>query len=304
VRLGGDETVQVGIRPFGLHAGNILGIVAYPHLLCRKLRQQGKNPRLRLIVSINDWEQDAPSGPDPIRYPYNIVPQKTTLQFCASPSGMGLVDVWEPRIREAYTSLIDEFDGVRVEFRRTSELCRERLTGHFLAKTLDLAGEIARCLAEKSSFEVLIDDTALFASVACPGCRAARGRTTFRDNNSTVAFQCAACGWMGQRNFAEFDWWWHHKPMFTARWYLWDIQVAISGGDHYVDGDGAVRDALRQVFGLQERNLSMLFSPLLLDRTGVKISKSANNEVMVPYDRLLSAAASTEDVHLAVASLG
>lgn len=302
-RLAGNETIHVGIRPFGLHAGNVLGIVAYPHLLCRVAQDIGKIPKFRLIVSINDWEQDAPSGPDPVRYPYNIVPRETTLQFSAVVDGQSVVDRWEPRIRAAYAPFLAEFPSVGVEFRRTSRLRRDHRLAPFLAKTLGRAGQIAHCLAKHSTHEVLTDGPTLFASVVCPACRAARGDTRFRADGSTVFFRCTACAWTDERTFLDFDWWWHHKPMFLARWYLWGVDVAVSGGDHLVDGDADIRDVLRQIFELEERELLMLFAPLLVDRSGVKVSKSARNEVTVPYDSLLVHAARTDNLRLPVTSL-
>ncbi len=302
-RLTGHETLHVGIRPFGLHAGNVLGIVAYPHLLCRAMRQLGKTPRFTLIVSINDWEQDAPSGPDVVRYPYNIVPRETTFQFSAVVDGMSVVDRWEPRIRAAFAPFAEEFPGVRIEFRRTSQLAQDPRTGPFLARTLERADRIGHVLAEHGSYEVLADPI-LFASVVCPECHAARGRTVFHADDSTVLFHCVACTWKGERTFSEFDWWWHHKPMFLARWYLWGIDVAVSGGDHFVDGDAAIREGVQRVFGLEDRDLMMLFSPMLVDETGLKISKSAHNEVDIPYDALLKHAGATDDLRIPVAPLG
>jgi lysyl-tRNA synthetase class I len=302
-RLRGDETVHVGIRPFGLHAGNVLGIVAYPHLLCRALRDLGKSPQVRLIVSINDWEQDAPSGPDPVRYPYNIVPRGSTFQFSRTASDCAIVDLWEPRIKEAYIPIMREFTGVQVEFRRTSVLRSDPRTGWFLARTLNLQARIGGCLNELSAFEVLLDGPLLFASAVCPECFAARGKTAFLDDDTVVDFACVSCGYANIRPFQTFDWWWHHKPMFLARWYLWGIDVSLSGGDHLVDGDAAIRDALRTVFDLEDRRLLMLFAPMLVDDAGVKVSKSARNEITIPYNQILSGAAGIEDVRVPVERL-
>lgn len=63
--LHGKETIHIGIRPYGFHAGNALALIAYPYLLCKDMEDMGRRPEFRFIVSINTMEQATavlPSG--------------------------------------------------------------------------------------------------------------------------------------------------------------------------------------------------------------------------------------------------
>lgn len=46
----GNETIHVGIRPYGFHAGNAMALIVYPYLLCKYLKKEGKVPRFRLVI--------------------------------------------------------------------------------------------------------------------------------------------------------------------------------------------------------------------------------------------------------------
>lgn len=285
-QLTGNESLHVGIRPFGIHAGNVLSIVAYPYLLCEALADTGVTPRFQIHLSINDWEQDAPHGPDPVRYPYNIVPKLRTLQFAEDERGP-ICDRWIPHIISAYSSLLRDYPGVSLAPTRNSSLRDRPLFRELIKATLQQGRQIGETLKRLGRFPVLLDPAPIYASAVCPKCLSARGNTSFGED-SDVVFDCTLCGEVTCARYEDFQYWWHHKPMFVGRWYELGFDVAISGGDHFDDNDALLRDEIRKVLGLPPRSLRMLFAPTLVDPAGTKISKSAHNEVQRTVESLIA----------------
>jgi lysyl-tRNA synthetase class I len=285
-QLTGDESIHVGIRPFGLHAGNVLSIVAYPYLLCEALADRGTTPRFQVYLSINDWEQDAPHGPDPVRYPYNIVPKLRTLQFAEDAVGP-VCDQWAPRIVSAYSLLLRDYPHVHLAPIRNSSLRDRPVFRELIRTTLQRGRQIGMILKRFGRFPVLLDPEPIYASAVCPKCLSARGNTIFGEDLE-VTFNCTVCGSASRAHYEGFQYWWHHKPMFVGRWYELGFDIAISGGDHFDDNDALLRDEIRKVLGMPPRSLKMLFAPTLTDSSGTKISKSAHNEVQLAAESLIA----------------
>jgi hypothetical protein len=122
--LKGNEKIHVGIRPYELHAGNLLSIVAYPYLLMEEVERAGIKPKFTLYVSINDWEQESFAGKDIFKYSFDNHPKNSTIKNTFI-DGVSLVDLWQPRIEVAVNSLKERFPGVSIRFIRNSSLQNE-----------------------------------------------------------------------------------------------------------------------------------------------------------------------------------
>lgn len=155
----GCEVVHLGIRPYGFHAGNAMALVVYPYLLCKFLEDLGKVPKLQFVVSINDWEQDALDGPNYMRYPFNIYPKNTSLQFTPDEDGCceSIVDHWQPIIESNLRKSKKRFPHISFRFVRNSELIIEPYCKELLLETIKNPADQLEIFKEYSEKEVLSD---------------------------------------------------------------------------------------------------------------------------------------------------
>lgn len=294
----GDEVIHLGIRPYGFHAGNALALIVYPYLLSWYLELEGKKSRFRFVISLNDWEQDALDGPDYRRYPFNIFPKSTSLQFTQDEEGCckSIVDHWEPIIQRSMLSLKERFPGISFSFVRNSELSTHPRYKELLLRTIknpEEQMEIFKCFSGK---EILAAPLS-YAGVICPKCRKAHGDTVV-GNNDSVQWKCDECKITMEADYLAFQYWWYHKPMLLARMEIFGVDITISGGDHFSEGDFLIRRAFIERFSPQTKEPKMLFTPTLIVSNGEKMSKSRNNTVFADIERLIKVAASCDKSEL------
>lgn len=294
----GDEVIHTGIRPYGFHAGNALALVLYPYLLCKRVKELGKTPRFKFVVSINDWEQDSLDGPDYHRYPFNVHPKKTILRYTADEEGCceSTVEHWEPIIKKNLEMISGEFPEVEIRFVRNSELVSHPVCKTILAETIKSPNEQLAMLRENSRMETL-DSPLSFASAVCPTCKSARGKTEFV-SKEMVRFDCEQCGETTIQDFELFQFWWYHKPLLTARIAIFNIEILISGGDHYSEGDFNIREAFIKKYLPGVSSPRMLFTPTVISLDGQRMSKSKKNTYSANLKELLSKASSTDSDNL------
>jgi hypothetical protein len=190
----GDETIHVGIRPYGFHAGNAMALVAYPYLLCEYLEDAGKGPHLKFIVSINDWEQDSLDGPDYREYPYNIYPKHSSLQFTPDEGDCckSIVDHWQPIIERNVRRLQNRFSGISITFVKNSDLLKHPFARKLLLETIRHP-KIQADIFKKHSQSKVLDNPIQYAGAICFRCKQAHGETTVTDKN-LVHWECRRCG--------------------------------------------------------------------------------------------------------------
>lgn len=293
--ISGIEVVHVGIRPYGFHAGNAMALVVYPYLLCKLLEESGKKPRLTFVVSINDWEQDALDGPDYRKYPFNIYPKNTSLQFTPDENGCcsSVTDHWQPIIEENLNKLKRRFPEVSFIFVRNSELISHKYCQELLAETIKNPNDQLKILKEYSGKETL-ESPVSFAGVVCPQCRKSHGKTSVAEDGF-IEWQCAKCDEKRKSEIQNFQYWWYHKPMLIARINIFKIDITLSGGDHFSEGDFKIREAFIQKYSPETKEPKMVFTPTVIALNGEKMSKSRNNTTFADMEKLILAAANFDE---------
>ncbi len=273
----GDEVVHVGIRPYGFHAGNAMALVAYPYLLCKYLEKAGKKAKFKFIVSINDWEQDLLDGPNPREYPFNIFPKNTSIYYLKDESGCckSSVDHWQPVIEKNLTHLKTKYPEISFRFVRNSELIEQPFWRELLVKTIQNPKEQFELLKTNSDKKTL-EHPIQYAGAICPKCCRAHGVTKV-SNGGVVSWQCSECGFNLEDQLEKFQFWWYHKPMLLARMEVFGIDITLSGGDHYSEGDFNIRKAYIEKYSPSTKEPRMLFTPTVIALDGQKMSKSRNN---------------------------
>jgi len=285
--IDGNEVVHMGIRPYGFHAGNALALIVYPYLLCRYLEMGHKVPKLRFVVSLNDWEQDALDGPDFRKYPFNIYPKNTSLQFTPDEEGCcaSIVDHWEPKIKGTILKIRHRFHDISFEFVRNSSLINQQSFKKLLLETITRPRDQMAIFKRFSAHEVL-NKPIQYAGVICPKCERAQGQTRVT-RNDLVWWRCHHCGENKRTSYDNLCYWWFHKPMLLARLEIFGIDITLSGGDHFSEGDFLIRRALMARYAPNIKELKMLFTPTVVALNGEKMSKSRGNTSFVDIKKFI-----------------
>ncbi len=82
--------------------------------------------------------------------------------------------------------------------------------------------------------------------------------------------------------------------MLCARLRIFDVDITISGADHYSEGDFLIRKDFLDLFCPGHKIPKMLFSPLILAPDGKKMSKSRNNTAFADIKKLLDVIENSE----------
>ena len=298
-KMKGNELIHMGIRPYEMHAGNTLALVAYPILLCEKLVAQGKEPALTFIVSLNDWEQANLIGQDIYKYNFYVMPENSTIQFTVESNGDYTADLWGRRIVVALEDIKKLYPKVTIKPVYNSDLKEHSSMKQVVLKTITHRQELKNLMI-KSSGRPTINSELPFASAICPACHHANTDTNVLDNE-ILTTNCQQCGATFTRPYEDFMYWLYHKPLFAARWKVFGFTHSISGGDHFHEGDVDTRKALYQFFFNQKApELEMIFSPILIGDNGQKMSKSRNNFFTIPLETITKAARNHDAQHLTV----
>lgn len=287
--LTGNETLHVGIRPFGCHAGNKLPLIVYPWILCDIMRQKGYEPCFRVVVSVNDWEPHKLRYLDENIYPYNVFPEITSFQYTPDENlcCTSIVEHWEPRIQFNIQQLIDKFPLVTVNLVRNSFLKKHHVFLYMLRKTLEEPSVIAEII-EKATNNWVSRVDLQFAGAVCPKCKSCQGETVLVKEQ--ISFNCNNCSNMSLGSLISFDYWWHHISMLPPRVNIFNVDICIRGGDHFAWNNFAVNELLIKEYMPYTSVPRTLVTPILIAPDGKKMSKSRNNIVDCELSFLLEAA--------------
>ncbi|MFA4827364.1 MAG: hypothetical protein WC596_03920 [Candidatus Shapirobacteria bacterium] len=284
--LTGKENIYLGIRPYGFHAGNMMPFVVYPLLLCRQMEKLGKQIQFNFYIFINDWEQDKLDGPDPKTYIFNIYPQKTTFQFTYSvedPSKT-VVDYWEPVILKRVNQLKKYYPKITIKAVRNSSMKNHPLMKRCLLKTIEHP-ELLADVFRKYTDKVVLEQPVQYAMAICPKCHLAKGSTFVRGNN--IIHKCENCYQESTGKYQDFEYWFYHKPLAIPRLEIYNIDLCITGADHYSEGDFIVRQKLIDFFNSKAKYPQTLYTPIVLGRNGLVMGKSKNNTETIPLKKLI-----------------
>ena len=146
----------------------------------------------------------------------------------------------------------------------------------------------------KYSGKEVLSSPIKYAGVICPECKKSHGVTTVM-SSKRILWECATCDCKLEKPYEYYSYWWYHKAMLAARLRIFGVQVAMSGADHYNEGDFNVRlHFLRKYFKNYPEPI-MIFCPVLMARDGQKMSKSRHNTEFVNIKDLITLAEETED---------
>jgi Zn ribbon nucleic-acid-binding protein len=294
--LKGTEKIHVGIRPYELHAGNLLSIVAYPQLLMEEVAKRGISPKFTLFVSINDWEQESFAGKDIFKYSFDNRPKNSTIKNTFV-DGVALVDLWQPKIEAAINTLQERFPHIIIRYIRNSSLQNEPAMRHTILATIKDRRKHKELFLNISGRPTTGEEP-YYANVLCKKCKAADTQTTLGANN-LLSYDCRKCGHTGTSTYEEGDFWLYHKQLFVARLEILHFDLSISGADHLTEGDDRIRVELyKDIFGKEAPDIKMLFAPVLTAADGVKMSKAMGNIKSLPIETVLNLARNAEGSEL------
>ena len=275
----GNERIHMGIRPFGFHAGNLIALYVYPYLFCEEVEKRGKPVNFTFFISLNDYEQDELDGPDCKKYPFNIYPKNTTLGYVADPNKCHefLIDHWPPIIKSSILKIKNRFPNLQIYFVKNSELKSDLKFKEILTSTLRNPMEQADILGRFTENEIL-PSPIQYAGVVCPICKKTKGESiAHRVNGEYIRWNCHTCGVSLNQSYTNYDYWFYHKPLFTARLSIFNIDITFSGDDHFTEGDFLIRKEYIKRFNPELKIPKMFFAPLVLAENNDKMSKSRKN---------------------------
>lgn len=282
----GNERIYTAIRPYDMHAGNVLSIVAYPYILCEEVQKRGITPEFTFLVSINDWEQDQLTGEDIHKYIFDTRPVHTTIAHTTNSDGENIVGIKQPLIENEVNKLKVNFPGIKIEFVRNSSLKNNPLMKHVLLHCIQNYKDHKKLLLDVTKRETVGTDMR-FANALCSKCFDANTNTQLLAGEM-LETTCKNCGNHEIRTYNDCDFWLYHKQLFPPRLAILDFQITISGADHYLQGDFNVRKALYEyIYNKPMPSVKMAFAPLLIAPDGEKMSKSRKNDFYLPLEELL-----------------
>ena len=284
----GNENIYLGIRPYGFHAGNKIPFLVYPYLICKHLEARGIAPALKLWLFINDWEQDAfdTTVVDNSQHPFNVIPKFTTFQFTGyADGGGGIVDYWETEIIQSVLLLKKHFSGIQIRTVRNSHMRDNPAMKDVVLKTISNP-QLVRNVLQQATGKIILDTPLSYCKPICPKCRAAKTESTVHGEDE-ISLTCTHCGLEGSYNYHLLHYWLYHKPLALPRIQEFKIDICITGGDHYREGDFDSRSQLFKAYGMEIPNIRTLYTPTLVGRNGLPMGKSKGNYEDLDFDFLL-----------------
>lgn len=284
--LRGDETIFMGVRPAGFHAGNMLTMVAYPFVLNMQISRRVE-PKFHYFISINDWEPESVVYNADNAYDFRV--EGTSFQYAEDDDGCckSMADHWEDTIIRNIRILEQHFPSTSLTFVKNSELRSNPTFLDCLERTLHEENEILKVIG-KTVQKYLDADNISLASAICTHCHSGRTKTYLTDRY--VEADCSNCDKQSSGRLDELDYWWYHLPMLAPRLAISRADVIIRGGDHYRWNGIEVSWKMLEYFSPSSEMPATLVSPMLLSHDGRKMSKSSKNEIIVEFDKLVRVA--------------
>lgn len=274
----GTENIFLGIKPYGFHGGNKIPFVAYPILLCEKLNILGKAPKFNFFVFINDWEQNGfdKSVTNIAEHPFNVLPRDTTFQFTKDDEhGGNIVNYWESVIMQQVYQIKKRFPEVSIRSVKNSSMRDNPIMKEVILKTIEnpnLLGDILCYLG----FPIKKEFPYSYCRPICPKCFSARTDVEIIKSDD-LRIKCSDCGHTGIYNYHILYYWLYHKILALPRIKTYDIDLCISGLDHYLEKDFYSRNLLYKAYGINMKPTYILYTPALFGKNGLRMGKSRGN---------------------------
>lgn len=286
----GTERIDMGVRPFGFHAGNIASTIVYMELLCRKTAQLGKDVNFHVSFCLSDTEQHIitghPNAPDKDDEA-NIYPKGKTLQYTESVcEGVTVVDAWKPLYKVALETLTKKWPGISWDMYKTSQLVHNETFLDILTRTIHDPDPITSIIESATGKKV--HKPADFVRAVCPWCNIPASKTTISPKKQ-IKLECSDCLRRGTFLPENLDYWTHHAIAIVGEWAcLEKYDIGICGYDHYAIGSERLWLGLAKHFGCEEKILDTLrlYSPLVLSYDGRKMGKSNGNMCYADIDKM------------------
>lgn len=277
--LNGKENIFLGIRPYGFHAGNKIPFVIYPILLCEAYRNLfAIEPEFTFHIFLNDWEQDGFDNnyTDIKTHPFNVIPKFTTFQYTKYESGGGcIVDHWEPIIVDAVYAIRERFPKIKLKCIRNSYMRDDPVMKNVVIKTIKNPDLVGNVLRESTGREILQSPYS-YCRPICPRCKSAKTFAKVVDEED-IYITCNNCNLEKTYNYHLLHFWLYHKPLALPRIKVYNIDICITGVDHYNEGDFLSRKKLFEAYKIDIKMPMMLYAPTLYGRNGLPMGKSKGN---------------------------
>lgn len=295
--LRGDENIFIGIRPRGIHAGNKIPTIVYPYLLSKLVEQRGITPRFTINYFLNDYEQYTLLGPDKKKYPFNVLPDGQTLQFAPYDETRSQADYWCPIIqKEVENTLGKEIPTLNLVFIRNSSLKDEPIFKEVVIKTINEPEKLRNLFYKYSGKEIILKPSS-YCMAICKKCQHPAHETKVI-NKETIYYKChrSECGFEENASYSNLHFWLYHKPLAIPRIKLKEIDLCITGMDHFNEGDFIIRQKLFDFYGIKVKPFKTLYAPILIGTDGkLKMSKSKNNYYDMDFNKLLDLVKNTTE---------
>lgn len=293
--LKGDENIYLGIRPYGFHSGNQIPFNVYPDLLCEFIQKRNIEPKFNFYVFINDWEQDGfAEDKDFLKeYPFNISPKKTTFQFLVEKEkNISLVEHWESIILDSlYKNIKSKYKKISIFPVRNSHMRNNKHMKEVVLKTIKNPDLVINILRKYSGKKIL--PKTHYCKAICPKCKTALVNNEVVDNDN-IKIKCNNCDFHAIRNYHTLNFWLYHKPLALPRIKEYNIDLCITGTDHYKEGDFIVRQKLFEAYGIDIRMPKTLYTQALYGRNGKPMGKSKGNAEIIDYNLLKNLVLNTD----------
>lgn len=295
----GSEKIGSALRPYGLHAGNLVSIVAYPYLLCEAFRGLRKEePRFTYKVWLNDIEPLTYVGADGRKESANasnMYPGSTTLQFVPAPDGFqgSLTDYWQPVIEGVVRGTIGtRFPYVNLEFHRTSELVCTTEFQKAVLGSIDERKRVAEIFEKYQSKKVR--GSKGFVWPICPKCHVpVTNVKVSKDRSSHTTMVYGSHGVLPNCRFREevqkLDWAMNIRVLQVIRLAVEQPDLWFIGVDHLPVNRTYHLEGLGSMLGLDRYRGHFLHVPLLFADRENKLSKSRGNAVYMHPQELIQA---------------
>lgn len=269
----GTEHIFLGIKPYGFHAGNKIPFVVYPLLLCKKMLEYGKEPCFSFFVFINDWEQDGFDKEciDMTKFPFNVYPRGTTYQF----SKTAEVVYWTQKIVDSVSDIKSFFPNIQIKCVKNSEMRDMPYMKDVVLKTIQNPSLLSDIMKDLG-YPIKKDFPHVYCTPICPECKSARTNAKVM-NGDYIALECTTCRHKGEYSYYDLYYWLYHKILALPRIKTFEIDLCISGLDHYLEKDFDSRNALYKAYNIKMKPTYILYTNKLLGRNGLQMGKSRNN---------------------------